>query len=66
MNWLNKHADAAVVLTAVLGSFFWMNSSISSLEKEISQIKTEVAIIKTVMLMYKILPAELAKTNEVK
>lgn len=59
MNWLNKHADAIAVITAIVLSALWMNNNFKDLEKDI-------AVIKAVMIMQKIMPAELAKSVEVK
>ena len=59
MDWIKKHADSVMVITAIAGSMLWMNGKFNDLEKDI-------AVIKTVLIMKQILPAELAKNNEVK
>jgi len=57
MEWLKKHTDTVIVLGAILSSVLWMNGKFSSLEKDI-------AVMKTVMIMQKIMPPELAKTEK--
>jgi len=64
MEWFKQHADTLVIL----GSFalcFWnmnekMNDKFNDIGKEISGLKTDVAVVKAVMIMQKIMPAELA------
>lgn len=75
MNWFTKHADTAVVLSAVIGAMLWMNSSVSELriymhdeisivKADMAQLKTDIAVIKTVLVMKQILPCELAEKGE--
>ena len=52
-NWFKKHADTVIVLSAICGSFLWMNGKFNALEKDIT-------VIKTVLIMKNILPTELA------
>lgn len=64
MEWFKQHADTLVIL----GSFalcFWnmnekMNDKFNDIGKEISGLKTDIAVVKAVMIMQKIMPAELA------
>ncbi len=66
--WMRKHVDSVIILTAVFGSFLWMNSSINSLKDDFSHLqndfnnlRTDVAVMKAVMIMKNVMPAELAK-----
>ena len=58
---LKKHVDTIVILGAVLGSFLWMNGKINEIKIDISDIQREIDRIKTVLIMQRIMPAELAK-----
>lgn len=51
--FIKKHADTVVVLSALFSSLIWMNGKFNDLEKD-------MAIIKTVLIMKNIMPAELA------
>jgi type IV secretory pathway VirB2 component (pilin) len=51
--FFKKHTDTMVVLGAIFAGFLWMNGKFNSLEKDI-------AVMKTVLIMQKIMPAELA------
>ena len=57
---LKKHVDTIVILGAVLGSFLWMNGKINEIKVDISDIQREIDRIKTVLIMQRIMPAELA------
>ncbi len=57
MDWVKKHVDTTIVLSAIVGSMLWMNGKFNELEKD-------MAIIKTVLIMKKIMPAELAKKDD--
>lgn len=69
---LKKHVDTIVIVGAVLvsflGSFLWMNHKINELYGKINGIKLDIANvereldrIKTVLIMQRIMPAELAQ-----
>tara|TARA_R110000868_G_scaffold383225_1_gene650020 strand:+ start:1295 stop:1489 length:195 start_codon:yes stop_codon:yes gene_type:complete len=58
--FLKRHADTIVVLSAIFSSFLWMNGKFSEIEKDMANIKQEVAILKTVLIMKNIMPVELA------
>lgn len=68
MEWFKQHADTLVIL----GSFalcFWnmnekMNDKFNDIGKEISGLKTDIAVVKAVMIMQKIMPAELATKDQ--
>jgi hypothetical protein len=72
-HWLKKHADTMIILGGILGAVLWMNKGINSLEvrvavlestmvtkQEFNELKQEVSNIKTVLIMQKIMPADLA------
>ena len=53
MDWFKKHADTAVVLTALFGAFVWMQGNLFDIHKEIADLKTDVAVIKSEMVLIK-------------
>lgn len=53
MDWFKKHVDTLAIITAIVSSMMWMNGKFLELEKD-------VTIIKTVLIMQRIMPAELA------
>ena len=53
MEWVKKHTDTVIILTAFATSVLWMNGKFNELEKD-------MAVIKTVMIMKNIMPSELA------
>lgn len=57
MDWLKKHTDLMVMLSAFASAMLWMNGKFNEIEKD-------VAIIKTVMVLKNIMPAELCKNKE--
>jgi len=64
MEFFKKHADATVVLSAILSAFLWMNSSINEIKTDMNELKTDMAVIKTVLIMKNIMPTELAKETK--
>lgn len=55
MDWFTKYTPeimATGMIVMILFSFIWLNKRINSIEKDI-------AVMKTVMIMQKIMPAEL-------
>ncbi len=64
MEWFKKHTDTVIVLGAILSSVLWMNGKFSDVEKDIGSLKTDIAVMKTVLIMQKIMPAEMAKTEK--
>ena len=60
MDWFKKHADAAVVITSIVGACFWMNTRFNEVDKEISSLRTDMAVMKTVLIMKEIMPSALA------
>jgi hypothetical protein len=51
--WISKHADTVLILSAIISSMLWMNGKFNEIEKDI-------AIVKTVLIMKNIMPTELA------
>lgn len=64
MEWIKKHVDTVIILTAFGSSILWMNSNFNKVDKQFSEIHQELAIIKTVLIMKNIMPIELAKQSE--
>lgn len=54
MDWIKKHTDLIIMLSAFASAMLWMNGKFNEIEKD-------VAIIKTVLIMKQIMPAELCK-----
>jgi len=57
--WFKEHVDTIVVLGALTTGFLWINGKFNEMEKDISTIKT-------VLIMQRIMPAELANKLEEK
>ena len=57
MDFIKKHVDTVVILSAFAAAMLWMNGKFNELEKD-------MAIIKTVLIMKDIMPKELVKTNQ--
>lgn len=57
MDWVKKHVDTVIILTAFAASMLWMNGKFNDLEKDI-------VMIKTVLIMKNIMPTELAGKGE--
>jgi hypothetical protein len=53
MEWIKKHTDLIVMLTAFASAMLWMNGKFNDIEKDI-------AVMKTVLIMRNIMPVELA------
>lgn len=56
LEWIKKHTDTVIVVSAIVGSMLWMNGKFNELEKD-------MAVIKAVLVMKNILPAELASVK---
>lgn len=59
MNWISKHADAAVVLGGIIVSTLWMNN-------KFHELKEDIIVMKTILMMKDIYPKELASNQKVK
>jgi hypothetical protein len=57
MDWVKKHTDLIIMLSAFASAMLWMNGKFNEIEKD-------MAIIKTVLVMKNIMPAELCKNKE--
>lgn len=57
MDWLKKHTDLVIMLSAFASAMLWMNGKFNDIEKDI-------AIMKTVLVMKNIMPVELAKCHD--
>ena len=53
MDWVKKHVDTVIILSAFASAMLWMNGKFNTLEKDIT-------VIKTVLIMKNIMPVELA------
>lgn len=56
MEWIRKHTDTVIILTAFASSVLWMNG-------EFNELKKDMAVIKTVLIMKNIMPSELAQKD---
>ncbi len=65
MEWIRKHVDTVIILTAFASSLIWMNGKFNEVDKQFSDIHQELAILKTVLIMQKIMPVELARNEEI-
>lgn len=61
MELIKKHLDTLSIIGVVVGAALWMQTSIHRLENEFQR---EISLIKTVLIMQKIMPAELAKVHQ--
>jgi hypothetical protein len=59
MDWIKKHTDLIIMLSAFASAMLWMNGKFNEIQKDIS-------IIKTSLVLNNIMPAELCKKEEVK
>ena len=57
MDWIKKHVDTVIIVTAIVGWMLWVNGKFNQIEKD-------MAIIKTVLVTKEILPKELAVALE--
>jgi len=53
MDWVKKHVDLIIMLSAFASSMLWMNGKFNDIEKDI-------AIMRTVLIMKNIMPVEMA------
>jgi len=63
MEWFKKHTDTVIILTGIISSVLWMNVKFNDIDKNFSKMEKEIAIVKTVLIMQKIMPAELASMD---
>jgi hypothetical protein len=60
MDWMKKHVDTVIILTAFATSLLWMNSKFNEVDKQFAEVHQELAVMKTVLIMKNIMPVELA------
>lgn len=58
-NWLTSHLDTIILLGALASGFLWMNAKFNTIEMDVNTIKT-------VLIVKKIMPCELAKSENLK
>jgi len=64
MDWMKKHVDTVIILTAFAASLLWMNGKFNEVDKRFSEVHQELAVLKTVLIMKNIMPVELAQAKE--
>ena len=57
MDWLKKHTDLVIMLSAFASAMLWMNGKFNEIEKDI-------AVMKAVLIIKNIMPCELANHKE--
>ncbi len=60
MEWMKKHVDTVIILTAFAGCLLWMNGKFNEVDRQFSEVHQELAVMKTVLIMKNIMPVELA------
>jgi len=60
MEFIKKHIDTVVILSAFSASILWMNTQFNQVDNRFGKIDQELAVIKTVLIMKKIMPTDLA------
>jgi hypothetical protein len=67
MTLMKDHADSIAVIVTVVGALYFVKSDIdkqfTEIRIEMSEMNKDIAILKTVMIMHKIMPAEMAKAE---
>ncbi len=53
MEWIKKHVDLVIMLSAFASCMLWMNGKFNDIEKDI-------AVMKTVLILKNIIPIEMA------
>lgn len=61
MDWLKKHTDTVVVVSAIVTSMLWMNGKFNEIDKRFSDMEKDIAVMKAVLIMKGVMPIELAK-----
>ena len=64
MDWIKKHVDTVIILTAFASSVLWMSGKFNDVEKDIASLRTDIAVMKTVLIMKNIMPVEMAQAKE--
>lgn len=66
MDWIKKHVDTVIILSAFGASVLWMNSQFNGVGSRFSEIEKDLAVIKTVLILKNIMPSELAHCHDKK
>ncbi len=61
MEWMKKHVDTVIILTAFGACLLWMNGKFNEVDRQFSEVHQELAVMKTVLIMKNIMPIEMAK-----
>lgn len=64
MEWFKKHTDAIIVLGGILSTVIWMNGKFTDVHVRLNDIEKDIVMVKTVLIMQKIMPSELAKSDK--
>ena len=64
MDWIKKHVDTVIILTAFGTSVLWMNGKFNDVDKRFNEIEKDISLMKTVLILKNIMPAEFAKSKE--
>ena len=64
MDWMKKHADTLIILSAFASSVLWMNGRFNEVDKRFSDLEKDMAIMKTCLIMKNIMPIELAGKDQ--
>lgn len=64
MDWIKKHVDTVIILTAFATSILWMNGRFNDVDKRFNDIEKEISVVKTVLILKNIMPIELAQAKE--
>jgi hypothetical protein len=57
---IKKHIDTIIILGAFASCMLWMNGKFNEVDMRFAKIDQELAVLKTVMIMQKIMPADMA------
>lgn len=60
MDWMKKHVDTVMILTAFGACLLWMNGKFNEVDRQFAEVHQELAVMKTVLIMKNIMPADLA------
>ncbi len=71
MEWFKKHTDTVIILAAFAASILWMNGKFNDIdnrffkvEKDMLMLEKDISILKTILIMQKIMPAEMAHAKD--
>jgi len=49
MDWLKKHVDTAIILTAFGSSLLWMNGKFNDIDRKFYKVDAEILVLKSTM-----------------